>query len=116
MNAWPRITRNPAQMGGLPCIRGLRIPVRTIVLMREADMTNQEILEELPDLEEEDIAEALAYAESEGEAGRDEHGQPRDLTREEEEELAEARESIERGEGIPWEEVRETLLKRREPK
>ena len=57
-----RITIDPAQMGGVPCIRGLRIPVATVVDMVAAGMTHDEILTDFPDLEREDIAEALRYA------------------------------------------------------
>ena len=57
-----RITTNPNQMGGMPCIRGLRIPAATVVGMVADGMTNAEILDAYPDLEEEDIAEALRYA------------------------------------------------------
>ncbi len=57
-----RITVNPAQMGGMPCIRGLRIPAATVVAMVADGMTQDEILAALPDLEREDIAEALRYA------------------------------------------------------
>jgi uncharacterized protein (DUF433 family) len=57
-----RITVNPAQMGGVPCIRSLRIPVATIVGMVADKMGTREILEAYPDLVEEDIAEALQYA------------------------------------------------------
>jgi uncharacterized protein (DUF433 family) len=57
-----RITTNPAQMGGMPCIRGLRIPVATVVAMVADGMTAEEILNELPDLQREDIADALHYA------------------------------------------------------
>lgn len=57
-----RITVNPKQMGGVPCIRGLRIPVATIVSMISDGMTEEEILSEYPDLESEDIREALRYA------------------------------------------------------
>ena len=57
-----RITTNPAQMGGMPCIRGLRIPVATVVAMGADGMTTDEILTELPDLQAEDIADALHYA------------------------------------------------------
>ena len=49
-------------MGGMPCIRGLRIPVATVVAMVADGMTTDEILTELPDLERDDIAEALHYA------------------------------------------------------
>lgn len=57
-----RITVDPAQMNGLPCIRGLRIPVATVVDMIAVGMTEAEILEDFPDLERDDIREALQYA------------------------------------------------------
>jgi uncharacterized protein (DUF433 family) len=57
-----RITVNPNQMGGVPCIRGLRIPVATVVGMIPDGMTEEEILKAYPDLEREDIQEALKYA------------------------------------------------------
>lgn len=47
-----RITINPMQMGGLPCIRGLRIPVTTIVGQLAAGRTHAQILADFPDLEE----------------------------------------------------------------
>lgn len=49
-------------MGGVPCIRGLRIPVATVVGMVSEGMTENEILEAYPDLRVEDIREALRYA------------------------------------------------------
>ena len=49
-------------MGGVPCIRSLRFPVASVVAMVADGMSNAEILEEHPDLEVEDIAEALRYA------------------------------------------------------
>ena len=57
-----RITINPHQMGGVPCIRGLRIPVATVVDMVADRLSEAEILEDFPDLEPEDIREALLYA------------------------------------------------------
>jgi uncharacterized protein (DUF433 family) len=60
--AYERITVDPAQMGGVPCIRGLRIPVATIVEMVADEMTDQDILDAYPDLEQADIREALKYA------------------------------------------------------
>lgn len=57
-----RITVNPNQMGGVPCIRGLRIPVATVVGMVADGMAEDEILKSFPDLEREDIREALQYA------------------------------------------------------
>lgn len=49
-------------MGGVPCIRGLRIPVAAIVGMVAEGMTEPEILKAYPDLQTEDIREALHYA------------------------------------------------------
>jgi uncharacterized protein (DUF433 family) len=49
-------------MGGVPCIRGLRIPAATVVGMVADGMTEKEILDAYPDLESEDIREALRYA------------------------------------------------------
>lgn len=57
-----RITANPNQMGGVPCLRGLRIPVATVVAMVAEGMSEKEILEAYPDLEPEDVREALHYA------------------------------------------------------
>jgi uncharacterized protein (DUF433 family) len=57
-----RITINPNQMGGVPCIRGLRIPVATVVSMVAEGMSEAEILRAFPDLESEDIREALRFA------------------------------------------------------
>ena len=57
-----RITANPKQMGGVPCIRGLRIPVATVIGMVADGMTHAQILKAYPDLEDADIREALQYA------------------------------------------------------
>ena len=57
-----RITVNPKQMDGVPCIRGLRIPVAAVVAMIADQMKEPEILEAYPDLDAEDIYEALRYA------------------------------------------------------
>ena len=57
-----RITVNPTQMDGMPCIRGLRIPVAAVISMVAEGMTTDEILKDYPDLEPEDIQEALQYA------------------------------------------------------
>ena len=59
---FPRISVRPDQMGGVPCIRALRIPVATVVGMIADGMTEAEILRDYPDLEPEDIREALRYA------------------------------------------------------
>lgn len=57
-----RITIDPAIMGGVPTLRGLRIPVATVVAMVADGMSTDEILADLPDLEAEDVREALRYA------------------------------------------------------
>jgi len=59
---FPRITVRPDQMGGVPCIRSLRIPIATVVGMIADGMTEDEILKAYPDLEPGDIREALRYA------------------------------------------------------
>jgi len=62
MTPLKRITRNPAVMGGKPCIRGLRVTVGTVVGLLAAGRTIDEILKAYPYLEAEDIREALSYA------------------------------------------------------
>ena len=57
-----RITLNPHQMGGVPCLRGLRIPVATVVGLVAEGQTERQILDAYPDLEREDIHEALRFA------------------------------------------------------
>jgi uncharacterized protein (DUF433 family) len=57
-----RITVNPKRMGGVPCIRDLRMPVATIVNKIASGMTEDDILNDFPDLEREDIRESLRYA------------------------------------------------------
>jgi len=57
-----RITMDPERMGGVPCIRSLRIPVATIVDMVAEDMGRADILQAYPDLEPDDIREALRFA------------------------------------------------------
>ncbi|HZS23278.1 MAG TPA: DUF433 domain-containing protein [Pseudonocardiaceae bacterium] len=60
--AFERITIDHAKMGGLPCIRGLRIPVSTVLGQLAAGRTESEILADYPDLEPADIPAALEYA------------------------------------------------------
>jgi uncharacterized protein (DUF433 family) len=57
-----RITVNPEQCGGRPCIRGMRIRVMDILDLLAANLTQAQILAELPDLEPDDIRAALQYA------------------------------------------------------
>jgi uncharacterized protein (DUF433 family) len=61
-NLLDRITINPKQCGGRPCIRGMRIRVIDILDLYAAGLTSEEILEEMPDLEAEDLQAALQYA------------------------------------------------------
>ena len=56
-----RIAVDHSKMGGMPCRRGLCIPVATVVGMIAAGMSTEEILKAFPDLEREDIQEALRY-------------------------------------------------------
>lgn len=57
-----RITVEPEKMGGVPCIRGLRIPIATVVDLFASGLSREEILKYYPDLEAEDISEALRFA------------------------------------------------------
>jgi uncharacterized protein (DUF433 family) len=57
-----RITINPEQCGGRPCIRGMRIRVIDILDLYAAGLNAEQILEEMPDLEKEDLQAALQYA------------------------------------------------------
>ena len=57
-----RITTSPRQMGGVPCLRGLRIPAATVVGLVAEDQTTQDILALYPDLEAEDVREAPLFA------------------------------------------------------
>ena len=62
MDLLRRITRDPAMMGGRPCIRGMRVTVGTIVGLLAAGRTHEEILRAYPYLEADDIRAALSYA------------------------------------------------------
>ena len=57
-----RITVDPGQMGGLPCIRGLRVPVGAVVGQLAAGRTVEEILADYPYIERDDVFAALEYA------------------------------------------------------
>lgn len=60
--AFTRITADAARMGGVPCIRDLRVPVATIVGMVAHGISTTDILRAYPDLEAEDVIEALRFA------------------------------------------------------
>jgi uncharacterized protein (DUF433 family) len=57
-----RITVNPKQCGGRPCIRGMRIRVSDVLDLFVAGLSAEQILEEMPDLEADDIKASLLYA------------------------------------------------------
>ena len=57
-----RITVDPEQCGGRPCVRGMRIRVSDVVDLFASGLTAEEILEEMPDLEAEDLQACLRYA------------------------------------------------------
>lgn len=57
-----RITLNPAQCGGQPCIRGMRIRVNDVLDLLATGMTAEQVIEELPDLERADVQAALQFA------------------------------------------------------
>lgn len=61
-NLLERITINPDQCAGRPCIRGMRIRVTDVLDLYAAGLTAEQVLEEMPDLEPEDLQAALLYA------------------------------------------------------
>jgi len=61
-NLMERITTNPEQCGGRPCIRGMRIRVFDVLDLFAAGLSASQILEEMPDLEMDDLKAALQYA------------------------------------------------------
>ena len=62
MTNFKRITVDPAQMGGVPCVRHLRIPVATVLRLLAGGLSEREIVAEYPDLQMEDIRECLRFA------------------------------------------------------
>ena len=62
MNYLERITINPEICHGKPCIRGMRWPVEVILDLLSSDMTKEEILEDHPELEKEDLIASINYA------------------------------------------------------
>jgi uncharacterized protein (DUF433 family) len=62
MNAMDRITVNPRQCGGRPCIRGMRIRVTDVLDLLAAGLSREQVIEELPDLELEDVDACLRFA------------------------------------------------------
>jgi len=62
MSLLDRITHNPKQCGGRPCVRGMRIRVIDVLGLLSAGLPMERILDELPDLEKEDVTACLKYA------------------------------------------------------
>jgi uncharacterized protein (DUF433 family) len=62
MNLMDRITVNPKQCGGRPCIRGMRIRVTDVLDLLASGLTREQVLEELPDLEPQDVEACLRFA------------------------------------------------------
>lgn len=62
MSLIERITVNPRQCGGRPCVRGMRIRVTDVLDLLASGLTHEQVLEELPDLEVEDIEACLRFA------------------------------------------------------
>ena len=61
-NEFDRITVEPGKMNGQPCIRGMRLTVRRVVLIAAQYLDREELRKDYPELEDEDIRQALAYA------------------------------------------------------
>lgn len=65
MQLWmERITTNPKQCGGRPCVRGMRIRVSDVLDLYAAGLSSAEILDEMPDLESDDLEACLRFASS----------------------------------------------------
>ena len=64
MQTHSRITVNPKQCGGRPCIRGMRIRVSDVLDLLQAGLSTAQIVDELPDLEPEDVVASISYAKS----------------------------------------------------
>jgi uncharacterized protein (DUF433 family) len=62
MKNFDRITVDPEQMAGVPCVRHLRIPVATVLRLLAGGLSEREILSEYPNLQTEDIRECLRFA------------------------------------------------------
>lgn len=62
MDTFDRITRDPKMMNGQPCIRGMRLTVRRVLDALTTYPDRRELLKEYPELEDEDICQALAFA------------------------------------------------------
>jgi uncharacterized protein (DUF433 family) len=62
VNLFERITVNPRQCGGRPCVRGMRIRVTDVLDLLASGLTREQVLEELPDLQPEDVDACLRFA------------------------------------------------------
>jgi uncharacterized protein (DUF433 family) len=70
MDLLERVTVNPRQCGGKPCVRGMRIRVADVLGLLAHGLTPEQVLQQLPDLEPDDVRACLAYAAQEMERGR----------------------------------------------
>ena len=62
MEIFPCITVNPHQCGGRPCVRGMRIRVSDVLDLLAAGLSREQVVEELPDLEPEDVQACIRFA------------------------------------------------------
>jgi uncharacterized protein (DUF433 family) len=62
LNLLKRITVNPEQCGGRPCLRGMRIRVTDVLALLSISLNMDEVLQELPDLDEDDLRACMVYA------------------------------------------------------
>lgn len=62
MELFPRITTNPEQCGGRPCVRGMRIRVTDVLDLLATGLAIEDVLVELPDLERDDVIACLRFA------------------------------------------------------
>ena len=70
MDVLNRITLDPQQCGGRPCVRGMRIRVTDVLDLLDAGLSREEILAEMPDLEADDISACIGFARQMIEEGR----------------------------------------------
>jgi uncharacterized protein (DUF433 family) len=70
MDLLERVTVSPRQCGGKPCVRGMRIRVADVLGLLAHGLTPEQVLQQLPDLEPDDVRACLAYAAQEMERGR----------------------------------------------
>jgi len=95
MNYENRITIEPGKRGGKPCIRGLRITVYDVLECLASGMTQEEILDDFPELERDDLLACLSFAED-----RERHLQTGGLTPEDAEDIRDAEQALHEKGGV----------------